>query len=306
MHNHVADRTLRQLKTLSRQRDDLRALVDTLPDPLLLADTRRRVIRINRPACELFGVAADRALGEPLEAAVGDPAVLSLFDAAAKIDADQTDAGRQDRAAAAAVAAPQPRRAAAGVPGRRHPQRGRGRAGGPARHLHARPDPSHEKRLRRQRRPRAAHAHQRDQGRLRDAGGGPGRRAGHVSDGHALPGDPGRAGAADGGHAARPDGPEPRRERREQARERAAARRRDRPRFAADARFGSGGEGRRAGPARRGRGGHRVRQRPPAADAGLEEPGGERGEVHAPRRPGRADGSNGATCPPTPRRCTGT
>ena len=92
LHNHVADRTLRQLKTLSRQRDDLRALVDTLPDPLLLADTRRRVIRLNRPACALFGVTADVALGQPLEAAVSDPAVLALFDQTAKIDADQTDA----------------------------------------------------------------------------------------------------------------------------------------------------------------------------------------------------------------------
>ena len=90
LHNHVADRTLRQLKTLSRQRDDLRALVDALPDPLLLADTRRRVIRINRPAAELLGVAADVALGQPLEAVVSDPAVLALFDQTAKIDKETT------------------------------------------------------------------------------------------------------------------------------------------------------------------------------------------------------------------------
>ena len=95
LFNDVADRTLRQLKTLSRQRDDLQALVDALPDPLVLADTRRRVIRINRPAADLFGVPAKRALGEPLEAAVTDPAVLALFDAAATIDKDQAgDDGR--------------------------------------------------------------------------------------------------------------------------------------------------------------------------------------------------------------------
>ena len=89
LFNSVAERTLRQLKTLSRQRDDLRALVDALPDPLVLADTRRRIIRINRPAADLFGVPADRALGQPLEAAVGDPAVLALFDQTANVEKDQ-------------------------------------------------------------------------------------------------------------------------------------------------------------------------------------------------------------------------
>ena len=92
LHDRVADRTLRQLKNLSRQRDDLRALVDALPDPLLLADTARRVIRINRPAAELLGVPADLALGRPLEAVVSDPAVLALFDQTAEIDKQTTGA----------------------------------------------------------------------------------------------------------------------------------------------------------------------------------------------------------------------
>ena len=87
----TADRALRQLKDLSRQRDDLQALVDALPDPLLLADTRRRVIRINRPAADLFGVDADRALRQPLETSVGDPSVLAIFDAAARSHLGQRD-----------------------------------------------------------------------------------------------------------------------------------------------------------------------------------------------------------------------
>src|SRR5688500_5595225 len=83
--NDTAEQTLRQLKDLSRQKGDLQALVDSLPDPLVLADTRRKVIRINKPAAELLGVSRERALGESLEAAVTDPAVLSIFDEAARV-----------------------------------------------------------------------------------------------------------------------------------------------------------------------------------------------------------------------------
>jgi two-component system phosphate regulon sensor histidine kinase PhoR len=85
--NDTAEQTLRQLKDLSRQKGDLEALVDSLPDPLVLADTRRKIIRINRPAAELLGVSRELALGESLEAAVTDPAVLSIFDEAARIEA---------------------------------------------------------------------------------------------------------------------------------------------------------------------------------------------------------------------------
>src|SRR5690606_4763409 len=80
--NDTAEQTLRQLKELSRQKGDLEALVDSLPDPLILADTRRKVIRMNKPAAELLGVSREQALGEQLEAAVTDPAVLSIFDEA--------------------------------------------------------------------------------------------------------------------------------------------------------------------------------------------------------------------------------
>ena len=137
---------------------------------------RRRVIRINRPAADLLGVAADAALGRPLEAVVSDPAVLALFDQTAEIDQGQTgDDGRPllplrrslrlsrggRRLAFQAVAT---RSAAGGV-------------------LVVLRDIStldqtlqDEKRLRRQRRPRAAHAGERDQGGVRDARRRAGRR----------------------------------------------------------------------------------------------------------------------------------
>lgn len=84
--NVTAEQTLRQLKDLSRQKGDLEALVDSLPDPLILADTRRKVIRINRPAALLLGLSRERALGQSLEAAVTDPDVLAIFDQASAID----------------------------------------------------------------------------------------------------------------------------------------------------------------------------------------------------------------------------
>ena len=81
--NDTAERTLRQLKDLSRQKGDLEALVNALPDPLILADTRRKVIRINGPAATLLGIDQKLALGQALEAAVTDPAILAIFDEAA-------------------------------------------------------------------------------------------------------------------------------------------------------------------------------------------------------------------------------
>ena len=84
--NDTAEQTLRQLKDLSRQKGDLEALVDSLPDPLILADTRRKVIRMNRPAANLLGVVRERALGGSLEMVVTDPAILAIFDQASGID----------------------------------------------------------------------------------------------------------------------------------------------------------------------------------------------------------------------------
>lgn len=91
MHNTIADATLRKLKDLSRQRGDLLALVDALPDPLLLSDTRRKIIQLNRPAADLLGVATSSAIGAPLESVVVEPAVLEVFDRAAQIERDDTD-----------------------------------------------------------------------------------------------------------------------------------------------------------------------------------------------------------------------
>lgn len=83
--NRAGERTLRRLKDLARQQSDLFALVDALPDPILLADTRRKIILINAPAAALLGISKQKALDQPLEAVVTEPAVLSLFDRVASI-----------------------------------------------------------------------------------------------------------------------------------------------------------------------------------------------------------------------------
>src|SRR5688500_1360557 len=80
--NHVASQAERQLADLRDQRADLRALVDTLPDPILVIDDDRRVRLINPPAAALLEVEPERALGEQVVSVVCDEAVLKLIDTA--------------------------------------------------------------------------------------------------------------------------------------------------------------------------------------------------------------------------------
>ncbi len=80
--NNLAERTGKRIAALDRQRGDLRALVDALPDPILLADTRGKIILINAPAARLLDVTVARALGQRLVAVVQDAAVLGLFEQA--------------------------------------------------------------------------------------------------------------------------------------------------------------------------------------------------------------------------------
>ncbi len=74
------------LRQLERQKSDLDALVDALPDPILLADTRRQLILVNQPAADLLGMPKGKALNQKVETVVSEPAVLALFDKTANID----------------------------------------------------------------------------------------------------------------------------------------------------------------------------------------------------------------------------
>lgn len=91
----TAQRLLAALTALRRlwteRRDEATALaasrqdiLDTLPDPLFLLDTRRRVISANASARDLFevGPAAPRLLGRDLANVIRDPKVLEAADVA--------------------------------------------------------------------------------------------------------------------------------------------------------------------------------------------------------------------------------
>jgi two-component system, OmpR family, phosphate regulon sensor histidine kinase PhoR len=80
--NTVSSQAVRQLSDLRDQRADLRVLVDTLPDPVLMVGPDRRVRLINPPAGELFGIEAERAVGQTMAVVVPEEEVLDLVDAA--------------------------------------------------------------------------------------------------------------------------------------------------------------------------------------------------------------------------------
>ena len=81
--NLVASQAERSLAELRHQRADLRALVDTLPDPVLAIDGDRRVTVINPPAAALLDVQPEQAaLRQRVVSVVADEAVLKLIDVA--------------------------------------------------------------------------------------------------------------------------------------------------------------------------------------------------------------------------------
>jgi two-component system phosphate regulon sensor histidine kinase PhoR len=80
--NHVSAQAVRQLSDLRHQRVDLRVLVDTLPDPVLLIGPDRRVRLMNPPAAKLLGVEPERAAGQTVAVVVPEKSVLGLVDAA--------------------------------------------------------------------------------------------------------------------------------------------------------------------------------------------------------------------------------
>jgi two-component system phosphate regulon sensor histidine kinase PhoR len=78
--NLVASHAQRQLADLKGQQADLQALVDALPDPILVSDAAGKVILINPPAARLLDLSRSRALGEAVVNVVNDEAVLQLFE----------------------------------------------------------------------------------------------------------------------------------------------------------------------------------------------------------------------------------
>jgi two-component system phosphate regulon sensor histidine kinase PhoR len=83
--NHLAAQAEQQLAELKRQRRDLRGLVDTLPDPILVTDAAGRVELVNVPAADLLRLSPPRVVGQKTVNVVGDEALLQLFDAAGDV-----------------------------------------------------------------------------------------------------------------------------------------------------------------------------------------------------------------------------
>ena len=65
-------------RRLEAERNAVHAVLDALPDPLLLIDEHRVIRRVNRAATELFG---GRPLDQDLAVAIRNPAVLGAADA---------------------------------------------------------------------------------------------------------------------------------------------------------------------------------------------------------------------------------
>ncbi|HLL89792.1 MAG TPA: ATP-binding protein, partial [Tepidisphaeraceae bacterium] len=78
--NKVATHAQRQLADLREQRGDLQALVDTLPDPILVADAQSKLVLINAPAARMLDLTPLQAVGKRLVAVVNEQEILDLFD----------------------------------------------------------------------------------------------------------------------------------------------------------------------------------------------------------------------------------
>jgi two-component system, OmpR family, phosphate regulon sensor histidine kinase PhoR len=81
--NLVASHAENQLEEIGKQRRDLRSLVDTLPDPILVTDSAGKVLLINAPAAELLALAPAQMIGKKTVSVVNDEALLQLLESAA-------------------------------------------------------------------------------------------------------------------------------------------------------------------------------------------------------------------------------
>ncbi|HEY7086768.1 MAG TPA: ATP-binding protein [Tepidisphaeraceae bacterium] len=78
--NVMAAQAQKQLADLNHQRADLQALVDSLPDPILLSDAHERIIVINAPAARLLQLTPAQALGQKIVGVVNEEAILRVLE----------------------------------------------------------------------------------------------------------------------------------------------------------------------------------------------------------------------------------
>src|SRR5450432_2545613 len=78
--NVMASHAEKQVADLNHQRADLQALVDSLPDPILLSDALERIVVINTPAARLLQLTPSQALGKKIGVVVNEEAILRVID----------------------------------------------------------------------------------------------------------------------------------------------------------------------------------------------------------------------------------
>jgi PAS domain S-box-containing protein len=82
--NQAAALTHRQFERMQHEQADLHALVDTLPDAILVSDRQNRLILMNAPAARLLRPTPSEALGKKVVSIIADEPVVELFEAAAE------------------------------------------------------------------------------------------------------------------------------------------------------------------------------------------------------------------------------
>jgi two-component system, OmpR family, phosphate regulon sensor histidine kinase PhoR len=78
--NSLAAEAQKELADLDGRRAGLQALVDALPDPIILTDAARRIALINAPAARLLAIAPAKAIGKKLVSVVTDEAIVDLVE----------------------------------------------------------------------------------------------------------------------------------------------------------------------------------------------------------------------------------
>ncbi|MDP9174777.1 MAG: ATP-binding protein [Planctomycetota bacterium] len=79
--NRLAAQAQKQLSDLQQERGGLQALVDTMPDPILAADSQGRIILLNTPAARLLSLRPSQAMHEKLVNVVNDEQIVELYEA---------------------------------------------------------------------------------------------------------------------------------------------------------------------------------------------------------------------------------
>ena len=82
--NQMLDEVAREMQGAEARKLTLTALVDALPDAVLLAGDDDAIQLVNRPAAELLTIDPDAVLGQPAAAVLVDRPLLKLFDRAVR------------------------------------------------------------------------------------------------------------------------------------------------------------------------------------------------------------------------------